>query len=120
MKNLVKGAAVAGSVLPFLALAQTTAGSILGVIGGFINALIPILIAAALAYFIYGVIKFIMASDADKKKDARGIVINGIIGLFVIVSVWGLVGVIQSTFGVGTGATLDSSQIPGVCTGGNC
>ncbi|MCA9351377.1 hypothetical protein KC929_01185 [Patescibacteria group bacterium] len=120
MKNILKASVVAGAALPFLALGQSTFGSILGTIANLINAIIPVLIALALAYFIYGVFKFIMASDADKKKDARSIVIQGVIGLFVIVSVWGLVGVIQATFGIGTGGTLDGSQLPSVCTGGNC
>ena len=114
MKKILKTATVIGSALPFLAFAQTTFRSILGTIGNLINTLIPILIAAALAWFIYGVIKFITSKDGDGKKEARGIVINGIIGLFIIVSVWGLIGVIQTSFGVGTGGNLDSSQIPGV------
>ena len=110
-KALVFGAAFAGS---FNAFAQTTFSTILGTIGGLINQIIPILIAGALAYFIYGVIKFVISSDADDKEAARKVVVQGVIGLFVIVSVWGLVGVVQSTFGVGTGSSLNSSQIPGV------
>jgi ABC-type branched-subunit amino acid transport system permease subunit len=110
-KALVFGTAFAGS---FNAIAQTTFTTIIATIGGLINQIIPILIAAALAYFIYGVIKFVIAVDADAKADARKIVVGGIIGLFVIVSIWGLVGVIQSSFGVGTGSTLNANQIPGV------
>lgn len=114
MKHLLKFGTLALATMPLLASAQTTFGTILGTIGNLINTIIPILIAAALAYFIYGVIKFVIASDSDEKGKARGIVINGIIGLFVILSVYGLIGVIQSSFGIGTGGTLDSSQIPGV------
>lgn len=114
MKHLFKAGTLAAATMPFLAFAQTTFGTILATIGNLINTLIPILIAAALAYFIYGVIKFVIAKDADEKGGARTIVIQGIIGLFVILSVFGLIGVIQSSFGIGTGGTLDSSQIPGV------
>lgn len=113
MKNIYKGSLLLLAT-PLLAFAQTTFGTILGTIGGLINTIIPILIAAGLAYFIYGVIMFVIAGDADKKEGARKIVIQGIIGLFVIVSIWGLVGIIQSTFGVGTGGSLNQSQIPGV------
>lgn len=115
MKNLFKGGVLLSATTGALAAsAQTTFGSILGTIGALINTIIPILIAAGLAYFIYGVIRFVIAKDADSKEDARKVVIQGIIGLFVIVSIWGLVGIIQSTFGVGTGGTLDGSQIPGI------
>jgi hypothetical protein len=117
MKKIVKNVAFVGALaafMPILASAQTSFGTILGTIGGLINAIIPILIAGALAYFIFGVIRFVIASDADAKADARKVVVQGVIGLFVIVSVWGLVGVVQSTFGIGTGSTLNSSQIPGV------
>ena len=110
-KALIFGAAFAGS---FTAFAQTSFGTILLTIGGLINQIIPILIAGALAYFIYGVIKFVISTDSDDKEVARKVVVQGIIGLFVIVSVWGLVGVVQSTFGIGTGSTLNASQIPGV------
>lgn len=108
MKKIVKNAAFVGllaatAAVPSMAAAQTTFGTILGTIGGLINTIIPILIAGALAYFIYGVIKFITASDGDAKGDARKVVIQGVIGLFIIMSVWGLVGVIQATFGVGSG-----------------
>lgn len=116
MKKFIVGGAI--FLTPFLAFAQTTFGTILGTIGGFINALIPILIAAGLAFFIYGVVRYVIAKDGDDKKKATGIIINGIIGLFVILSIWGLVGVIQSTFGIGTGATLNQAQMPGVCLPG--
>jgi hypothetical protein len=110
-KALVFGTAVAGS---FQAVAQTSAGTILLTIGGLINQIIPILIAGALAYFIYGVIKFVISTDSDDKESARKVVVQGIIGLFVIVSVWGLVGVVQTTFGIGTGGSLNQNQLPGV------
>lgn len=119
MKKIVKHAAFAGTlaVTTFaanVAFAQTDADSILGTIGSFINQLIPILIAGALAYFIFGVIKFVIASDADAKADARKVVVQGIIGLFVIISVWGLVGVIQQTFGIGAGGEIGKGTLPGV------
>ena len=114
MKHLLKAGTLAVVTMPFLASAQTTFSTILGTIGNLINTIIPILIAGALAWFIYGVIKFMITNDSDEKGKARTIIIQGIIGLFVILSVFGLIGVIQSSFGIGTGGTLDSSQIPGV------
>ena len=59
-------------------------------------------------------IKYVVAADADDKAKARDIVVRGILGLFIIVSVWGLIGIIQSTFGVGAGGSLNREQMPGV------
>ncbi len=114
MKNLFKISALTLAVLPVMAFAQTTFGSILTTSGNLLSLIIKLLFAAALAFFVFGVIKFVIAGDADKKAEARHAMIQGIIGLFVIVSVWGLVGVIQSTFGIGAGGTIGGSQIPEV------
>jgi len=112
MKKIITGAFLA--FVPVLAMAQTTIFSILGVVKNFLDIAIPILITAALAYFIFGIIKYVVAADADDKAKARDIVVRGILGLFIIVSVWGLIGIIQSTFGVGAGGSLNREQIPGV------
>jgi len=91
---------------PFLVFAQntTTVGSIMGIFKDILDKLVPLLITAALVFFIFGVVKYIMAQDDEEgRTKARSIMINGIIALFVIVSVWGLVAVLNSTFSVGPG-----------------
>ena len=66
-----------------------------------IKSLWPLLITIAVIVFIVGVIKYIAnADDAGKREEGRNFIIYGLIGLFVLVSVWGLVGVIQGTFGL--------------------
>ncbi len=112
MKKFITGAVLAGS--PILVLAQTNAFSILAVVRNILNILIPLLITAALVYFIWGVISYVIAKDADDKEKARSVVTRGILGLFIVVSVWGLIGIIQSTFGVGSGGALTGEQIPAI------
>lgn len=112
IKKITTGAALA--LLPTVVLAQTQVFSILGVISNIMKILIPMLITAALLFFIYGVVRYVIAKNADDTKDAKNIIFRGLIGLFVILSIWGLVGVIQSTFGIGSGGDIDSSSIPGV------
>ena len=114
MKNLIKAGSIGAAAMPFLAFAQTTAGTILGTFGGLIGSITKILIALALAFFIYGVVKFITSKDADNKSAAKQVLVTGVIGLFLAVSVWGLVGVIQQTFGVGSGAQVGGNQLPSV------
>lgn len=68
-----------------------------------IQIVIPVLILAAVAYFIYGVVKFVIAGDAEEKGEGRTMMINGIIGFAVIIGLWGLVRILLSTFGVNEG-----------------
>lgn len=90
--------------MPFIAMAATNIENILLTVQRIIGYVIPILIAVALIMFINGVIKYITAgADETKRAEARNTMLYGIIGLFVIVAVWGLVDVIARTFDVDTG-----------------
>lgn len=62
-----------------------------------INPLIYLIMALALLYFLIGVFKYIRETDA-KRAEAAKMILWGIIGLFVMVSVWGLVNVVAGTF----------------------
>lgn len=64
------------------------------------NSIVPFLFAIALVIFVYGVVKFIKESDSKQKEEGKNFMIWGIIALFVMVSVWGLVNVLNVTFGV--------------------
>ena len=58
-----------------------------------------LLIGLAVVFFLVGVVKFMFsAGDVEKRKEGRTMMIYGIIGLFVMVSVWGLVGILTGTF----------------------
>ncbi len=110
---------------PVMALAQNqfgnsnigqgqTAGGVLTIVAGILNTLIPILITLGVIYLIWGVITYITAKEEEKKKEARSVMISGAIGLFFILAIWGIIGLISSTLGVGVGGTLQTTQIPGV------
>ena len=61
--------------------------------------LIGFLVTLGLIYFLWGVAKYISSgSDAASHDEGRQMMINGIIALFVMVSVWGLVNVLAETF----------------------
>jgi len=61
---------------------------------------IPIVIGIALLMFLWGVMKYGLASSEEDRKSSIHIIINGIIVLFVMVAVWGLVYVIASLFNI--------------------
>jgi len=72
------------------------------------QSVVPLLVALSLAGFVYGVIKFFMNPDnEEKKKNGKSFMLWGIISLFVIVSIWGLVGILSNTF-------LDTGDAPAV------
>jgi hypothetical protein len=68
-----------------------------------IKSVVPFLFTLATAAFIYGIIQyFINPDNEEKRKKGKSYMIWGIIALFVMISMWGLVGVLSNTFGVKT------------------
>jgi len=66
-----------------------------------IEAVIPLLFTLATAGFIWGVVQFFIYPDnEEKRKKSKSFMLWGIIALFVMVSVWGLVGILTDTFGI--------------------
>jgi hypothetical protein len=64
-------------------------------------------------WFLVGLIRYITAGgDADKRAEARGIMIWGVVILFVMVSVWGLVGILGNLTNVRQESTIPSPQLP--------
>ncbi|HEY4479656.1 MAG TPA: hypothetical protein VI981_04875 [Candidatus Paceibacterota bacterium] len=78
-----------------------------------VNMLIPLAFAIALLVFFWGLAKFILASGNEEAKDTgKRIMIWGIIALFVMASVWGIVAFIGNALGIGQGQNIPS--VPGV------
>ncbi|OGI69993.1 hypothetical protein A3A09_02485 [Candidatus Nomurabacteria bacterium RIFCSPLOWO2_01_FULL_42_20] len=103
----------AGALLPLLAAAQQTLGGVGVTILNIINTIVLIIIALAFLFFLVGVVKYITAKEEKAKGEARNNMIYGIIGLFVMFAVWGLVKLLQNTFGLEK--TLCPGS-PGICT----
>jgi hypothetical protein len=60
---------------------------------------IPVLLIVAVVTFLAGVVRFVGAGDNEEKRSSgRQVMIYGIIVLFVMVSLWGFVGIISKTF----------------------
>ena len=82
---------------------------------------VTVVVALALLFFFWGLANFILyASDETKRKEGRSIMLWGIIALFVMLSVWGLVRVLQNTFlkgGAGTGSGVNVNAPAGSKSG---
>lgn len=63
------------------------------------GAVSPLLVALAVIGFVIGIIKYFLNPDnEEKRKEGKTFMLWGLIGLFVIVSIWGLVGILSGTF----------------------
>jgi hypothetical protein len=64
------------------------------------NILVPVLFALAFIVFIWGAFTtFIMGAQSDETKETgKNLMLWGLIGFFVMVSVWGLVNIMTGTF----------------------
>jgi uncharacterized membrane protein YidH (DUF202 family) len=74
-----------------------------------INPLIVLLFALAMVYFIYGVARYLLSPDNEEiRKTSKDHMLWGIIGMFIMVSVFGILSLIMNTFGIdnkGSGKT---------------
>ena len=100
------------ALTPVLVLAQGTA-PVTRTVDGFLNYMIylagralPLLILAAVVLLLFGIVKTFFWNSGEKKEEGKSFIIWGIVALFVMVSVWGLVNVLRGTF------KLDNNNVP--------
>ena len=101
--------------LPTIAFAQYQVNNFTSLVtttNNIINTIIPILISIGVLFFIYGVVKYIRAKDEGEREAGKNTMIQGVIGLFIIVSIWGLVGILTNTFGTSKDALPIPTYIP--------
>lgn len=103
INKLTKSAVVGGSfLLPMLAFAQnpTQLYNLIGIFRNVVNMLIPIALAVIFLLIIWNGFKMIN-TDGEEKAEYRQTLIKTIIIFFVIVSIWGIIGFIGRTIGIG-------------------
>mgnify|MGYP003423815579 CR=1 FL=1 len=68
-----------------------------------VTAIVPFLLSLAVAAFVWGIIQYYLNPDnEEKRKKGKSFIIGGLIALFVMISMWGLVQVLTDTFGIKT------------------
>ena len=102
MNKLMKFALPLATFLPLIAGAQDLLDTV-STVDTIIRAIVPIVMVLAILYFFWGLVKYIQsAGDPEKASDGKSIMIYGIVALFVMAAVWGLVELLSNTF-VGAG-----------------
>lgn len=70
-------------------------------IGNLVDIALPIVVGIALLGFFWGLAQYVFAAgDEGKKDDAKRHMIWGVVALFVMVAVWGLVAFVGSALGI--------------------
>jgi len=98
--------------LPVVASAQalTPLRNLIVALGQIIGILIPILIALALVAFFWGLVTYIW-KGAEGHKEGRNIMIAGIVSLFIMVSIWGIINLAQNALGVNPSGAVAVPQV---------
>ena len=98
---------------------QQTIGGLLLTGQSLLNLVIRVLFVFAILTIVWGAIQFMTTKGEDKSKEAKNTILWGVVALFVMTSIWGLVGILRRSTDVGTGN--EKVNIP--CIGGpniNC
>lgn len=70
---------------------------LVGQLVGLINAAVPVLAGIALLIFFWGLVKYIYnSSDAKAHGDGKDLIIWGLVAIFVIFSLWGIINIFQT------------------------
>lgn len=103
---------------PVLVSAQLSVGSqdlggVLRFVQNVLNVATYLIVAAAIVWFMWGVFKFVVsAGDKTAREEGTKMMIAGIIGIAVMVSIWGLVAWVTSTAGTENARVIPPPAIP--------
>ena len=107
---------IALASIPFLAIAQgpdaTQVNSIFKNVLSLLTVVVQITILCAFITFGWGIIKLITAGgDAKKLGDAKKIVTWGVIGMFILASLFGIITFIQTYIGITAGGSIKAPTL---------
>ncbi len=126
MKNIIKKIILSASIfLPITSFAALDGlKTLLRSFSGLINTAITIIFGLALVFFFWGIGQFILhAGDQKMRDEGKKKIMWGVIALFVMVSIWGIVTFIGGIFGISvnnSNNTINPCQMNQVLYNGVC
>jgi len=90
-------------ILEIIPVAEANITSLMASISKIIiNPLIVLLFALAIVYFLYGLVQYLISPDSEEiRKSSKKHMLWGIIGMFIMVAVFGILNIIIQTLGAG-------------------
>jgi hypothetical protein len=110
MKKKYLAVVAAWSLVPMLALAQGGPQlgyftSALASIQSIVSAVVPLLIGVTVVVFFWNVVKFVAGgADEGARAEAKQMMIWSLIAILVMVSLWGIIGLLKSWLSIGNDA----------------
>lgn len=85
-----------------------------------IDPAVKVVFTLGLFLFLWGIVEFLMALRSGKpSEDGKNHMVYGLVGMLIMVSVYGIISLIVNTFGIDFGAATDVSRIQNVNPGVN-
>lgn len=102
MKKVIYGLMAFSPLLAFAAPGDLgMANTLVQNIRTLLNYILPVLLALAIIYFFWGLIKFIRAAgDPKAASEGKSIMIWGIIAIFIMVAIFGIINWLVGTTGL--------------------
>ncbi len=92
-----------------------TIAELLGKVIVILNGIVPIIIGLAILVILWGIFTYITkAGEEEKRAEAKQFILYGVIGVFIMLSLWGFVSILVNTFNIKQEIILD--DIPKVPT----
>ena len=105
------------SFLPAFAFAQNFNGNFITTVVNFLGTIVhfafPFLTAIAVIVFIVEIIRYIYSKPDDKKTNAKGLLYS-VLALFIVLSIFGIITILQNITGTSGINQVQGQQIPGV------
>jgi hypothetical protein len=117
-KKVVAALSLGSFLSPLLAFAQSgavvrTTDDVLTIIKGFVGQATPIIIGLAVFVIIFGVFRYVVQADNEEaRKSGQKFIFWGVIGVFVMISIWGLVNILVNTLPLDTTPSGSTNVFP--------
>ena len=98
-RNVLSAVSIASLLLPAIASAATLQDTLI-FLSTFLNGIIGLFITLAIVVFFWGLIKYLWSIDNENAHEGLKIMFWGLICIFVMVSIWGIIRLLQSTLKV--------------------
>ncbi len=77
----------------------TTFGGLINRLNQILNTIVPFIVGLAVFIIIWGIFTYIThAEEEEKRQEAKQFVLWGVIGVFLMLSVWGFVNILVNSF----------------------